>query len=91
MTLIKKKFYVYILCHLRIQMDDIKKYIVWYEKTTAREIWCQINLMSDLVVSVEFKTYKCRFWSCQHIYNFLDICTANINLLTEKYLYYSIA
>lgn len=38
MTLIKKKFYVYILCHLRIQMDDIKKYIVWFEKTTAREI-----------------------------------------------------
>ena len=38
MTLIKKKFYVYILGHLRIQMDDIKKYIVWYEKTTVREI-----------------------------------------------------
>ena len=36
MTLIKEKFYVYILCHLR--MDDIKKYIVWYEKTTVREI-----------------------------------------------------
>lgn len=64
MTLIKEKFYVYILCHLR--MDDIKKYIVWYEKTTVREIWYQINLMSDLVVSVEFKTTYLQFSGPMH-------------------------